>query len=376
MSWVYRRLIRPVLFSQDSEFVHEKTLELLGWAGHRAILCDLIASWRRAPKLPVKVCGLEFCNPIGLAAGMDKAGEAVPVWEAMGFGFCELGGVTWQPQPGNARPRMFRVQRTEALINRMGFNNPGAAEMAARLQDWRLRGLWPTHPVGVNLGKSKDTPLTQAAEEYARSLQVLLPYANFFVVNVSSPNTPNLRQLQNRSCLEEIFQALEEVQGTRESSDDAEAGRSLVKPIFIKVSPDLSFSAFDEILELTETHAVAGLIATNTTTFRRLSGHPEVDRPYSENGGLSGRPLRVRSTEVIRHLAKQTRGRLPIIGVGGVFCADDAWEKIIAGASLIQIYTGLVYEGPGIVQEILLGLQERLNQCGFTMISEAVGIDA
>jgi len=240
---------------------------------------------------------------------------------------------------------MFRIVPDAALINRMGFNNPGAPAMAERLADWRARGQWPNHPVGINLGKSKITPLDKAADDYAMSLRALYPHADFFVVNVSSPNTPNLRQLQDKAALDEVLAAVQQVR----------RDHAVRKPILVKVAPDLSFEALDEILELTGPREVDGLVATNTTITR-----PESDNPlYAETGGLSGRPLRARSTEIIRHLAKS---RLPIIGVGGIFTAADAWEKLEAGASLVQIYTGLVYEGPGIARAIVRGLCERYER--------------
>jgi dihydroorotate dehydrogenase len=221
--------------------------------------------------------------------------------------------------------------------------------------------------VGINLGKSKITPLADAAQDYANSLRVLWPHADFFVVNVSSPNTPNLRQLQDKAALDEILAALQEV-------NSALAGNSArLKPILVKVAPDLSWPALDEILELTGPRNVAGIVATNTTITRPETTLPELQRVYAEAGGLSGRPLTARSTEVIRHLYRQTQGRVPVIGVGGIFNASDAWEKIRAGASLVQVYTGLVYEGPGLARGIVAGLRRRLRAGGFSRLEEAVG---
>ena len=339
-SRLYRSLIRPGLFELDSEDIHDRTLRGLGRISRSPTLCELAGAMFGAPKLPVQVFGLQFPNPVGLAAGMDKQAAAVPIWEQFGFGFCELGGVTWHPQPGNPKPRMFRVVEDGALINRMGFNNPGAAAMAERLAEWRARGQWPGHPVGINLGKSKITPLDKAADDYAMSLRALYPHADFFVINVSSPNTPNLRQLQDKTALDEVLAAVQQVR----------RDHSARKPILVKVAPDLSFEALDEIVELTGPREVDGIVATNTTITRPASDNPT----YSEIGGLSGRPLRARSTEMIRHLAKSG---LPIIGVGGIFSAADAYEKLQAGASLVQIYTGLVYEGPAIAREIVTGLK-------------------
>jgi dihydroorotate dehydrogenase len=247
----------------------------------------------------------------------------------------------------------------------MGFNNGGAEAMAARLQFWRDSGRWPAHPIGINLGKSKITPLEKAAEDYANSFRVLRPLADFFVVNVSSPNTPNLRQLQDKSALDEILAALQQENGNvmRDASSVPHATRNTqhAKPILVKVAPDLTFEALDEILELVGPRQLAGIVATNTTIARPATNDDALAKVYAETGGLSGRPLTQRSTEVIRHLSRQTQGKLPIIGVGGIFNAADAWEKLEAGASLVQLYTGLVYEGPGIVREIVDGLRDRIE---------------
>ena len=370
MSWFYRTFIRPALFAHESEEIHNRTLAALGKAGGHPALCDALDAFYGAPALPVDAFGLKFRNPIGLAAGMDKHAAAAPVWPALGFGFSELGGVTWHAQPGNPAPRMFRAVPDEALINRMGFNNPGAEELAQKLANWRALGRWPAHPVGINLGKSKITPLETAAEDYSSSLRLLWPHADFFVVNVSSPNTPNLRQLQDKSALDEILAALQDVNTTCAGSSASP------KPILVKVAPDLTFEALDEILELVGPRQLAGIVATNTTIARPSTHDAALQRVYSETGGLSGKPLGARSTEVIRHLYRQTGGKLPVVGVGGIFNAADAWEKITAGASLIQIYTGLVYEGPAITRDIVAGLQERLAERGLRGIKDAVGIGA
>jgi dihydroorotate dehydrogenase len=356
--------MRPVLFTNDAEEIHGRTLHGLAWVSRNELVGDAVESFLGAPKLPVKLFGLEFPNPVGLAAGMDKNAEAVPAWASLGFGFSELGGVTWHAQPGNPQPRIFRAIPEEAIVNRMGFNNEGAPALAERLSHWRKSGRWPNHPVGINLGKSKKTPLEKAAEDYANSFRVLRDLADFFVVNVSSPNTPNLRQLQDKKALDEILDALQEINGMP---------RTVLKPILVKVAPDLAFEALDEILELVTPRRIAGIVATNTTITRPQTDSPGVQRVYAETGGLSGRPLRARSTEIIRHLFRQTRGRLPIIGVGGVFNAESAWEKITAGASLIQVYTGLVYEGPGLPKSIVSGLREHLLANGFASLSQAVG---
>jgi len=352
-----------VLFARESEAIHDQTLEALGWVGRSRLGLDCVKSFFGGAELPVELWGLRFPNPAGVAAGMDKRGAAVPAWAALGFGFCELGGVTREAQPGNPAPRMFRAVAEEALVNRMGFNNPGAEALAERLAGWKKSGLWPKHPVGINLGKSKNTPLERAAEDYAGSFGALRDYGDFFVVNVSSPNTPGLRQLQDRAALDEILAAIEGLNGGR-------------KPVLVKVAPDLSIEALDEILEVGETRRVAGYVAANTTIARPETKDAAAAAAYAEAGGLSGRPLRTRSTEVVRHLHLRSEGKAPIIGVGGIFSAADAWEKITAGASLVQVYTGMVYEGPGIARAITEGLMERLERAGMKSLSEAVGLHA
>ena len=360
MGWLYSNLIRPRLFDQDAEHAHNQALAALGRLSRLPFGCRALETFLGAPALPVSLFGLNFPNPVGLAAGMDKFGVAVPAWAALGFGFSELGGVTWLAQPGNPPPRMFRIPTERALINRMGFNNDGAEALARRLTAWKKSGRWPAHPVGINLGKSKNTPLTEAANDYANSFRVLRDLADFFVVNVSSPNTPNLRSLQDRAALDEILAALQSLNTTK-------------KPILVKVSPDLTFEALDEILQLAGPRQLAGLIATNTTITRPDSSYTEALYIYDEAGGLSGRPLRLRSTQVVRHIFRQTQGKLPVIGVGGIFSASDAWAKITAGASLVQVYSGLVFEGPGLPKRIVTGLAKRFAQSGAKDWSQVVG---
>jgi len=374
VSWFYRHLVRPVLFTQDAEHIHDRMMRALGWVGRNELAADALSSFFGAPRLPVHTLGLTFPNPVGLAAGMDKAADALPAWAALGFGFTELGAVTWHAQPGNPSPRLFRAIPDDAIVNRMGFNNAGAEAVAQRLAEWRAAGRWPAHPVGMNLGKSKVTALDRAAEDYANSFRVLWPHLDFFVVNVSSPNTPNLRRLQDKAALDEILAALQEVQ----AQQTAAPGQPPVqrKPVLVKVAPDLSFEALDEILALAGPREVAGIVATNTTLARPKAQDVDLQRIYAEPGGLSGRPLRARSTEVIRHVFRQTKGTLPIIGVGGIFDAADAWEKITAGATLIQVYTGMVYEGPGIAKAIVTGLLEKLEQRGMIHLRQAVGAEA
>lgn len=370
MSWLYRNVIRRALFTQNPEEIHCLTMKILGMVSRSPRTCRLLENYFGSPELPVDLFGLKFPNPLGLAAGMDKTAEALPAWFMLGYGFCELGAVTWIPQPGNPKPRMFRAISSGGIINRMGFNNEGAAAMAEKLEKWRAMGLWPHHPVGVNLGKSEATPLEKAPEDYASSLKVLLPYADFFVVNVSCPNTPNLRKLQDKGALDAILAALQEAR----QKNYAYVNPRSDCPILVKVSPDLPFEALDEILELAGPRHIAGIIATNTTTTRPETTNARLQHVYAETGGLSGKPLKDRSTEVIRHIYRQTHGKLPIIGVGGIFTGEDAWEKVIAGASLLQIFTGMIYEGPGTAKNIIQDLKRRLAQTGLASLDQAVGL--
>jgi dihydroorotate dehydrogenase len=396
MSWLYRALVRPLLFTQEPERIHDFTLRGLSWASRRPWACAGIERLCGADELPVEAFGLRFPNPVGLAAGMDKHADALAAWPALGFGFTELGAVTWHAQPGNPLPRIFRVQAEQALINRMGFNNPGADALAERLRALRAAKRWPGHPLGINLGKSKITPLEAAAQDYVGSYRRLRDLADFFVVNVSSPNTPNLRQLQDRTALDEILAALQEAQreaptlpqpmmtGSKQHSSGCPSSLKTrevppsipAKPMLVKVAPDLSFDALDQIIELIKPRQISGIIATNTTLARPATDDPARQRLYAEPGGLSGKPLRARSTEVIRHLYRQSRGSVPIMGVGGIFNAADAWEKITAGASLVQLYTGLVYEGPTLPRQIVRGLRQRLKAAGLADLQQAVGIEA
>lgn len=271
-------------------------------------------------------------SPVGLAAGMDKDGVALKAWPAFGFGFVEVGTVTRHAQPGNPRPRLYRLPASEAVINRMGFNNAGAAALADR-----LRTLGPLRvPLGISIGKSKVTPVDEAVEDYRWSLRALAPYADYFAINVSSPNTPGLRGLQDRAALSSLLGAL--------------SGESSV-PLLVKIAPDLTDDAISELLEVCEEHRVAGLIATNTTIGREGLAPAEVP-VGAQPGGLSGRPLAARALSVVTFVAKHTDGRLPIIGVGGIHSVDDAARMLDAGASLIQLYTGFIYRGPGLVRAI------------------------
>ncbi|MEH2176936.1 quinone-dependent dihydroorotate dehydrogenase [Nostoc sp.] len=368
---IYQLAIRPLLFNvvkTDSEWLHQQTIRSFNW------LSQTPSSWVNQrlkqslclydSRLEQNLFGLNFPNPVGLAAGFDKDGVAADIWSNLGFGFAELGTVTFHAQPGNPRPRLFRLPLDKAALNRMGFNNSGAAVMAARLKQGKHE-LIRSIPIGINLGKSKITPLEAAAQDYLDSFRLLKDLGDYFVVNVSSPNTPGLRSLQDASMLSAILNLLQEENIAR-------------KPIFVKIAPDLDWVAIADIITLAKTYQLAGIIATNTTISRDGLKTQLIDQngksPQDEAGGISGEPLRDRSTEVIRFIWQQTQGQIPIIGVGGIFSSEDAWEKITAGASLIQVYTGWIYEGPMMVRRILAGLLSKLEQSGLNSINEAVGL--
>jgi dihydroorotate dehydrogenase len=369
---IYRSALRPLLFglNVDPEFAHQQSLQILGWLDRHAdrppaqfVRQRLQQAYRFThPSLEQTLWDTRFANPIGIAAGFDKDGLGARIWEDFGFGFAELGTVTWHAQPGNPKPRLFRLLQDQAVLNRMGFNNQGAAALETRLASAPQSQI--AIPIGINLGKSKITPLEAAAEDYASSFRLLKALGDYFVVNVSSPNTPGLRSLQSSDQLEPILAALQQENVAQ-------------KPLMVKIAPDLEWEAIAAVIDLAVRYQLAGVIATNTTigrsglTTQTIAGKPIVD----EAGGISGAPLRQRSTEVIRFIYKQTQGALPIIGVGGVFTAADAWEKITAGASLVQVYTGWIYQGPAMVPQILRGLVEKMAERGMRGIGEAIGAE-
>ena len=331
----YDQIVRPLLFRMDPETAHHFALCLLRVApqipGGLAFLRSLAL-----PPQPCTVFGLQFRNPVGLAAGFDKNGVAIPAWEALGFGFVEIGTVTAKPQSGNPRPRIFRYPKEQALINRLGFNNDGADAVADRLQRLRAGRLRPSIPIGVNIGKTKVTPLEEAAEDYLCSFKRLAPLADYIALNVSSPNTPGLRSLQERDALIALLRLI-----TSEN-----VGLHKPRAILLKIAPDLGDETMEEIVAACEEFGLDGIIATNTTL-----DHSALASHVDQVGGLSGNPLRERSTSVVRFLRGRTR--LPIIGVGGVSDGESAREKLQAGAQLLQIYTGYVYRGPSLIAEIL-----------------------
>ncbi|MEV0067670.1 quinone-dependent dihydroorotate dehydrogenase [Amycolatopsis sp. NPDC050768] len=340
---LFEKIARPGLYRlayHDPELVHERTVRLLSRVG--PALGPLGRVYGTDD--PVTVLGLRFPNRVGLAAGMDKNGRALTAWPALGFGFVEVGTVTRHAQPGNPKPRLFSLPESDAVINRMGFNNDGAEALARRLA---AQGK-PRVPLGISIGKSKATPLDEAVADYRFSLRVLHPYADYFAINVSSPNTPGLRALQDKAALGELLAEL------RKTS--AELGGDT--PLLVKVAPDLTDEALAELLEVCLGHGVAGLIATNTTLSRDGLAPAEAHLA-TEAGGLSGRPLTARSLEVVRFVHERTEGKLPIIGVGGILGPDDASRLLDAGASLVQLYTGFALHGPALVRRVSRGIAGR-----------------
>lgn len=360
---LYQTLLRPFLFLGDPEKTHEQTLKLL------ANLSFLEGALEQLfviddQRLEVQLGSLRFPNPVGLAAGFDKNGTALKIWPGFGFGFMEAGAVTALRQPGNPKPRLYRLPKDQALINRLGFNNDGAEAIAARLEALQKNGQLRRIPLGINIGRSKIVETKDAAKDFLFTFEKLYPYGDYFTINVSSPNTPNLRDLQEKNLLTDLLDAIQ-----TKNWESAKQSKSDLKPVLVKIAPDMEFSQVDEIVEVVRSRNLAGIVATNATAFMRESLVTRIDEP----GGLSGKPLRAAATSFIRHIYKTTQGRLPIIGVGGIFTAEDAYEKIKAGATAVQILTGFVYEGPGAVKRINQGLLRLMEREGFENISEAVG---
>ena len=351
-------LIKSLLFRYDPEVAHEKVTSLFVSATRMPGAEVLTSLFRYShPALVTRVAGILFPNPIGLAAGFDKNATMITAMRHLGFGYVEVGTVTPRPQEGNPKPRLFRLPEDHALINRMGFNGEGAEVVRARLS-LAPRAL----PIGVNIGKNKITPLEDAADDYVQCFTLLAPLADYVTINVSSPNTPGLRQLQERNALKALLRAIA----------GAKTASALSAPIFLKISPDETNEELDQVLDVAKDAGIDGIILTNTTISR-----PETLQGIhkAETGGLSGPPVRRRATEMIRRAFRATGGALPIIGVGGIDSAASAYEKILAGASLLQIYTGLIYDGPSLVSSILKGMVPMLERDGFASIADAVGKD-
>ncbi|HEY8034078.1 MAG TPA: quinone-dependent dihydroorotate dehydrogenase [Methylobacter sp.] len=332
-------LLRPLLFSLDPETAHEVTLKLLN-AAYISGLSKLI--YPESDDKPINVMGLDFKNPVGLAAGLDKNGDYINALAALGFGFVEIGTVTPRPQPGNPKPRLFRLPEHQAIINRMGFNNLGIDQLLAQVKQSRYSGI-----LGINIGKNFDTPIENAAEDYLIGLRKAYTSASYITINISSPNTKNLRQLQQGDEIKSLISALKEEQLKLQQ----EHGKYV--PLALKIAPDLNDDEITHIARLLLEFEIDGVIATNTTIARdMIAGHPLAN----EAGGLSGAPVKEKSTLVVRRLAAELNGRIPIIAAGGILSAADAQEKLAAGASLVQIYSGLIYRGPQLIADIVQSL--------------------
>lgn len=351
---IYEKVLRPLLFAVDPERSHHLALSGLQ-TFHSLGGGNLLGPWFNYdhPSLHLRAFNLNFPNPIGLAAGFDKDARYLEALAWLGFGFMEAGTVTFHPQTGNPKPRLMRIPEADALWNHLGFNNDGAQAVLSRLKQVKLKVA-----LGINLGKSKIAPIENAVKDYLLSFRLLNLLGDYIVLNVSSPNTPGLRSLQDKEKLSGLLREIEE-------------NNSADKPVFIKVSPDLTPDALKLLLEVAMQYKIRGVIATNTT----LSRHG-IEKELPSEGGVSGKPLQDRSTQLIRLIYKSAGKELCIIGCGGVFSAEDAYEKIKAGASLVQIYTGLVYRGPGIVKKIKEGLVDLLHRDRFNSIGEAIGVEA
>ncbi len=346
----YSLFVRPFLALMDSEKAHKRALFGLRIASFTILGRMMLRILYRPKNVTSKTLGMQFRNPLGLAAGMDKKAEAMKGWETLGFGFIEVGGITEHEQTGNPKPRMFRSSKHKALVNRMGFNNPGSVKMASHLSKTKKPGV----PLFLNVGKSKITSLEDAHLDYAKTVERCEPYVDGFVINVSSPNTPNLRELQKDEDLARIIEAVQI--------------HSRQKPVLVKIAPDLEDMQIKSIVDTARGLGCAGIVATNTTISR-----PDEDGIMSQTGGLSGQPLKSRSTEVIRLIADYTNGEWPIIGVGGISNADDAWEKITNGASLVQVYSSMVFNGASVIKNIVNGLERKLKSKGLTELEQAIG---
>lgn len=346
---MYKTLLKPLFFLRKPEEAHHLTVGLTKFIFNLPVVSSVVNSIFELddPRLEREVFGLKFKNPVGLAAGFDKDAKVIDEMAMLGFGFIEIGTLTPKPQEGNPLPRLFRLPQDESLINRMGFNNGGVLEAVERLKTRKSDVL-----VGGNIGKNKVTPNENAVDDYLFCLEALHGYVDYFVVNVSSPNTPNLRDLQEKEPLKRLLQAVK-------SANDK---KSNPKPILLKIAPDLTDGQLDDIVEIVRETGIAGVIATNTTIDRSKLITPQAEVESIGAGGVSGKVLARRSTEVIRYLHQKSKGEFPIVGVGGIFSVEDAIEKLEAGASLLQVYSGMIYEGPGLIKKIKKGLLAYFSQ--------------
>lgn len=359
----YRMFGRPILGLIDSERAHGIGLSTLSKLERTSMGRGFLKSLYQSPEVPTNVFGLSFSHPLGIAAGFDKKAAALSAWPSLGFSWMEYGGITRFPQDGNPKPRMFRANKENALVNRMGFNNPGALAVRENLIERRSIGLWPNNPVAANIGRSKKVSNDEAADDYSSTLDILWDYADLFVLNVSSPNTPGLRELQEVDHLRDVLASCIEVRNRKGN----------YKPILMKFSPDLNDDDLLDSAQVSVDCNVDGFVATNTTISRYTPKNSQSRSVFAQSGGLSGRPLKKRSLEVVSMLYDYTDSKVPIVGVGGIDSVDSAWDMITSGASLIQLYSALVFEGPSITSRIVKGLNTNVKKNNFSNISEAVG---
>ncbi len=372
---IYKNLVTPILKKDDgidAEYLTNFSLSLLTFSSknrNAPLISRIIKNLNQEfcvvdKRLEQKICGIDFCNPVGLAAGFDKNGNAANIWSDFGFGFAEIGTVTKFAQPGNSKPRLFRLAKEEAALNRMGFNNNGAENLVKNFlkQDVDLKKNRKNNCLGINFGKSKITNLSKATEDYLTSLKLLIPYCDYAAINISSPNTEGLRKLQDPILLKELLKEIKNLNNC--------------PPLFVKIAPDLSYKEIEDICQLIIDENINGIIATNTSLNRLGLEQRKIIQTgqllSEENGGLSGRPLQLKANEIIRHI-HNIDNNINLIGVGGIDSAESAWERICSGASLIQIYTGWIYKGPKLVPDILNGILKQLNTHQLSNIREAIG---
>jgi len=365
----YRVFVRPTLRAQDSEKAHTRALLMLRAFSSNPVTRGVLSLLFRPRKsLPIECFGHTYKHPFGNAAGLDKRAEALRGWETIGLSFIEIGGVTEHEQNGNPKPRMFRATSARSLVNRMGFNNPGSEKVALQLKQHFAKFGSPSIPLWANLGKSKTTALGDAPGDYAQTMDRLWDFCDVFVINVSSPNTPNLRELQHDSALESIVVACKNI-----NLKNSERTQSNPKPLLVKIAPDLSDDQLLAIVQTARSAGCDGIVATNTTIERPDTSSKTEQKVFIQAGGLSGAPLNNRSTDMIHKIYALTNGEWPIIGVGGILSADDAWAKIGAGASLLQAYSGFVFEGAGLTKSVVHGLDKKLKEHGYSTLQEAIG---
>lgn len=356
MFMLFKNIIRPLLFTQDPETIHNRVSRIMSFAGKNPLLrktTKLLFNYEHS-MLHTTFAGMKFRNPLGLAAGFDKHCKLIEITSCLGFGFTEVGCITAKEQLGNPKPRIFRMPKDNALLNCMGFNNKGADKALLALKNIVYKDV----PVGVNIGKSKITHLEDASQDYLYTYKTLYDYVDFMTINVSSPNTPGLRELQDKEQLLKIIRTLQHENHQK-------------KPLLVKIAPDLSFDQIDDVIMVAQKTKLSGIIATNTTLSRE-----HLITQITSPGGISGKPLREKSTKIIKHIYKSTSGKLPIVGVGGIFTGKDAYETITSGASLLQAYTGFIYQGPLFARNINQKLVTCLQQNAFKNISECIGYNS